>query len=116
MPRRDLLRLLEDATEALKAALRTRTQDDLRRLHAARQALSDGLGDDHLLVDDLQQAAASMALAGDAGATADDELTAAFEVAARNAAIRFNRSATGIRTLGPTGDRGARRARRAPGP
>ncbi len=102
LPRADLLNMLEDAANAVRAALSTRAAADLSRLEEAREALGQALGNDHPLVDDLEQLGGALALAAVHTDAADTAIASAVESAARTAAQRFHRTAAAIRALEPT--------------
>jgi len=101
LPRVDLLRMLEEAANAARAALSTRADADLGQLEEAKQALAEALGSGHPLVDDLEQLSGALALAAAQSGDADAEIASAVDSAARTAASRFYRTAAAIRSLEP---------------
>jgi hypothetical protein len=101
LPRIDLLDMLEDATNAVRAALSTRAAADLGQLEEARHALAQALGNDHPLVEDLEQLGGALALTAAQADAADTAIASAVESAAKTAAHRFYRTAAAIQTLEP---------------
>jgi hypothetical protein len=103
IPRADLLQMLEEATNAARAALGSHATADLDRLEEVKRALGEALGAGHPLVDDLEQLGGALALAAAQTGDADMAIASALERAARTAASRLYRTSAAIRALEPDG-------------